>query len=63
MAKDAKHKAEEMKGRSKEAAGDLTGNKRLKREGKADRASSDVKSKVEGAVDKVKNAMSGKKKR
>ena len=34
------------KGRTKEAAGDLTGDDKLKREGKVDRAVSSVKDKV-----------------
>ena len=41
--------ADEVKGRAKEAAGDLTGNDSLKSEGKIDRA----KGKVKDAVDKV----------
>jgi uncharacterized protein YjbJ (UPF0337 family) len=44
--------ADDKKGRAKEAAGDLTGNKDMQREGKADQASG----KVKGAVDKVKGA-------
>ena len=46
---------DEAKGRTKEAAGDLTGDKKLKREGKTDRAVSDVKEKVDGLADKVKD--------
>ena len=45
---------DEAKGRSKEAAGDLTGDDKLKREGKIDRAVSSVKDKVDDAADKVK---------
>jgi uncharacterized protein YjbJ (UPF0337 family) len=45
---------DEAKGRVKEAAGDLTQDKDLKREGKIDRASGDVKDKVGDAADKVK---------
>jgi uncharacterized protein YjbJ (UPF0337 family) len=52
---------DEAKGRIKQAAGDLTDNDELKREGKADRAGASVKdaankaaSKVGDAVDKVK---------
>ncbi len=52
-------KAEDMKGRTKEAAGDLTGDKRLQREGEVDQASSSVKEKVGDAADKVKDAVSG----
>ncbi len=49
--------ADEAKGRIKEAAGDLTGDKDLKREGKVDRASGTVKDKVGDAADKVKDAI------
>ena len=45
---------DEAKGRTKEAAGDLTGDDKLKREGKVDRAVSSVKDKVDDAADKVK---------
>ena len=51
-------KVDEAKGRTKEAAGDLTGDKSLKREGKVDRASGEVKEKVGDAADKVKDAVS-----
>jgi uncharacterized protein YjbJ (UPF0337 family) len=49
--------ADDLKGRTKEAAGDLTGDKDLKREGKVDRASGTVKDKVGDAGDKVKDAI------
>lgn len=45
-------KADDLKGRAKEAAGDLTDNDRLKREGKADRAGGKVKEFLEDAKDK-----------
>lgn len=48
---------DETKGRVKEAAGDLTQDKDLKREGKIDRATGDVKDKVGDASDKVKDAV------
>lgn len=54
------HKADEAKGRAKEAAGSLTDDKELKREGKADQASSSVKEKAEKAVDAVKDKLTGK---
>jgi uncharacterized protein YjbJ (UPF0337 family) len=54
-------KSDETKGRVKEAAGDLTGDRRLKREGKADQAGAKVKDKVGKGIDKVKHAVSGKK--
>jgi uncharacterized protein YjbJ (UPF0337 family) len=44
---------DEMKGRVKEAAGDLTDNDRLKNEGKADRAEGKVKDAVDTVRDKV----------
>lgn len=49
-------KADEAKGRVKEAAGDLTDDDRLKREGKLDQAGADVKEKTGDAVDKGKEA-------
>lgn len=44
-------------GRVKEAAGDLTGDKDLQREGKVDQASGDVKEKIGDASDKVKDVV------
>jgi uncharacterized protein YjbJ (UPF0337 family) len=49
--------ADEAKGRIKEAAGDLTGDKDLKREGKVDRAEGSVKDAADKAGDKVKDAL------
>lgn len=54
----ASGKADELKGRVKEAAGALTGDKKLKREGKADQAVGKIKQKVEKVIDKVKDALS-----
>jgi uncharacterized protein YjbJ (UPF0337 family) len=48
---------DEAKGRVKEAAGDLTGDDELKREGKVDKASGSVKDKVGDASDKLKDAV------
>ena len=48
-------KMDELKGRAKEAAGSLTDNKDLKREGKADQAAASVKDTVGDAVDSVKD--------
>ena len=45
-------KKDDLKGRVKEAAGDLTDDDDLKREGKADRAASSVKDKIEKAKEK-----------
>ena len=44
-------------GRVKEAAGDLTGDKDLQREGKVDQAAGDVKEKIGDASDKVKDVV------
>ncbi len=54
--KSAGHKAEELKGRAKEATGAATDDEEMQREGKIDQASSDVKSSAEGATEKVKDA-------
>jgi len=51
-------KTDELKGRAKEAAGALTGDTRLKREGQLDQAAGKVKQKVEHAVDEVKELLS-----
>jgi uncharacterized protein YjbJ (UPF0337 family) len=45
-------KADQIKGKAKEAVGDLTGDKDLKSEGKADRQAGEAKEKV-GKVGKV----------
>ena len=50
-------KTEEMKGRTKEAAGDLTGDDSLQREGKVDRASSAAKEKVGAIAEKAKELL------
>ena len=49
--------ASELKGRTKQAAGDLTDNDDLKREGKADEAGGKAKEKIDDAVDKVKDVL------
>ena len=61
---DASSKSDEVKGRVKEAVGDLTNNDDLKREGKTDRAAgkvkevlSDAKDKLEDVVDEVKDKL------
>jgi len=48
-------KTDELKGRVKEAAGALTGDAKLKREGKADQIVGKVKQTVEKVIDKVKD--------
>jgi uncharacterized protein YjbJ (UPF0337 family) len=50
-------KFDEMKGRAKEAAGDLTDDDDLKKEGKVDKAGGAVKDKVNKVTDKVKDAV------
>ena len=49
--------ADKAKGRAKEAAGALTGNKRLKNEGRVDQAKGSAKN----AVDKVVDTVAGRK--
>ena len=49
--------ADDLKGRAKQAAGDLTDDDSLKNEGKVDRASGTVKDKVGDAADKVKDGL------
>jgi uncharacterized protein YjbJ (UPF0337 family) len=48
-------KFDDIKGRAKEAAGDLTDDDDLRREGKADQAAGKVKDKANEVVDKVKD--------
>jgi uncharacterized protein YjbJ (UPF0337 family) len=48
-------KADEIKGRAKEAAGDLTDDDDLKREGKVDRKAATAKEKAEEVVDNVRD--------
>jgi uncharacterized protein YjbJ (UPF0337 family) len=49
--------SDSAKGNIKEAAGDLTGDKELEREGKVDQASGTVKDKVGDASDAVKDTL------
>ncbi len=48
---------DETKGRTKQAAGVLTGDKNLEREGKVDRAAGKAKDAVDKAADKAKDAL------
>jgi uncharacterized protein YjbJ (UPF0337 family) len=48
---------DDIKGRIKEAGGDLTGDDSLKNEGKVDQAAGSVKGKVGDAADKVKDGL------
>jgi uncharacterized protein YjbJ (UPF0337 family) len=49
--------ADDLKGRVKEAAGDLTDDSDLKNEGKVDQATGSVKDKVGDVSDSVKDAV------
>jgi uncharacterized protein YjbJ (UPF0337 family) len=53
------HRGEELKGRAKEAAGALSGDKDLKQEGRADQTSAKVKRGVDKAADKLNDAVDG----
>jgi uncharacterized protein YjbJ (UPF0337 family) len=48
--------SDQLKGRVKEAAGTLTGDAKLKREGQLDQTVGKVKQEVEKVIDKVKDA-------
>lgn len=50
-------KTDELKGRVKEAAGTLTGDEELKREGRVDQTVGKVKQKTDKMIDKVKDAV------
>ena len=56
----SEHAGEEMKGRLKEAVGDVTGDEGLKREGKVDEASAATKKALETAADKLKEVVNPK---
>jgi len=56
MADEIRNK-EDAKGRVKEAAGDLTGDKGLEREGKVDQASGKAKDGLDKLTDKVKDVL------
>ena len=55
------HKGEEMKGRLKEAVGDVTGDKDLQREGNLDQASATTKSAIDDVAEKAKSVINPKK--
>lgn len=48
---------DDIKGKAKEAAGDITDDKDLQREGKVDQATDTVKEKVGDVADKVKDVL------
>ena len=50
-------KTRQLKGRLKEAAGTLTGNKRLEREGRVDRRAAEATARLERATDKVERGI------
>jgi uncharacterized protein YjbJ (UPF0337 family) len=50
-------KLDDLKGRAKQAAGDLTDDDALKREGKIDRATGSVKETVGDVADKAKDVV------
>jgi uncharacterized protein YjbJ (UPF0337 family) len=56
-------KSDEIKGRVKEAAGAISDNDRLRREGKIDQAAGKVKQAAEKAVEKVQGAVKDANKR
>jgi uncharacterized protein YjbJ (UPF0337 family) len=56
---DTPRNTDDAKGRVKEAAGDVTGDKDLQKEGKVDQASGKAKHVVDSAKDKVDEAIEG----
>ena len=50
-------KTDELKGRVKEAAGALTGDEKLKREGQLDQATGQAKQAADKVIEKVKSAL------
>ena len=54
---DTSSRSDDLKGRAKEAVGDLTDNADLKREGQTDRAAGKVKEKLSDAKDKLEDAV------
>jgi uncharacterized protein YjbJ (UPF0337 family) len=50
-------KTDELKGRVKEAAGVLTGDEKLKREGQVDQTVGKIKQKTDKIIDKIKGAV------
>jgi len=54
---DVEDRAEQAKGRAKQAVGDLTDNDDLKREGTLDKAAGTAKEKIGDAKDKIDDAV------
>ena len=57
----SEHKGEDVKGRLKQAAGDVTGDEGLKREGELDEASAATKGAIDDVAEKAKNVINPKK--
>lgn len=57
---EMRNKAEDMKGRAKEAAGAATDNDELKAEGQADQAKAGLKDKLDNFMDKIKAKIDGR---
>ena len=55
------HTGEDIKGRIKEAVGDITGDKALRHEGELDRASAATKKALDDVADKAKDIVAPKK--
>jgi uncharacterized protein YjbJ (UPF0337 family) len=53
----ASGKTDEMKGRVKEAAGALTGDAKLKRQGQVEQTTGKMKQTAEKVIDKIKDAL------
>jgi uncharacterized protein YjbJ (UPF0337 family) len=53
-------KIDKAKGKIKEAAGSITGDEKLKREGQAEQVVADVKEAVSNVVDKASDLLKGK---
>jgi len=53
----ASGRSDDLKGRAKEAAGALTGDAKLKREGRVDQVAGKIKKQVEKVIDKTKKAL------
>ena len=54
------NRIEDLTGRLKEAAGDITGDEKLKREGQIDQASASVKQKIGEVADSLKEIVNPK---
>jgi len=53
--------SDQIKGRVKEAVGDLTDNQKMKNQGKLDQSTGKVKNAVDNVIDKAKNTVKGAK--